>query len=284
MKGLKKKYIAAIAMVAISPVTSVMAWGPERPTYTMEKPASAATFNSITDNPELGDERNFVRIAEKGASGVFGDEITIEPGKEYEVYIGYHNDAATNTNDTGVGIAQQVRLASTFPATVKSGDRVTVAAVISASNTNPKKVWDEAYMTAAKDVKLSYVSGSAKIYNGWAINGSVLPSSLFTEEGTYLGVGKLDGIVYGCAEYSGHVIYTIKADGEEVPEVPEVPAELPHTGPAEIAMAIAIVLGICGGSFYLYRSKKALQKATDSINGGNIDPKDLDDESEKDEK
>ena len=38
-------------------------WGPERQTYTMEVPADIATFNSITDNPTLVDERKFVRVA-----------------------------------------------------------------------------------------------------------------------------------------------------------------------------------------------------------------------------
>lgn len=259
MRKINKKYIAALVAMSMAPVSSAMAWGPERPTYTMNNPASSATFNSITDNPVLGDERNFVRIAEKGANGEFGDEINIEPGKTYEVYIGYHNDAATNTNETGVGIAQQVRLSSTFPNTMKAGERAMVSAMITAVDTTPDKVWDEAYMTASTNVKLSYRASSAIIYNGWDINGSVLSTDLFTEKGTYLGVKKLDGLVYGCAEYSGHVIYDIMVE--------EIPAELPKTGPAETAMAIAIILGISGGCFYLYRSKRMLQKVTDSVNG-----------------
>ena len=268
MRKINKKYIAALVAMSMAPVSSAMAWGPERPTYTMNNPASSATFNSITDNPVLGDERNFVRIAEKGANGEFGDEINIEPGKTYEVYIGYHNDAATNTNATGVGIAQQVRLSSTFPNTMKAGERAMVSAMITAVDTTPDKVWDEAYMTASTNVKLSYRASSAIIYNGWDINGSVLSTDLFTEKGTYLGVKKLDGLVYGCAEYSGHVIYDIMVE--------EIPAELPKTGPAETAMAIAIILGISGGCFYLYRSKRMLQKVTDSVNGtDNIEtPKD----------
>ena len=35
-------------------------WGPDRRTYTMTTPAKYAVFNSITDNPNYGDERNFV--------------------------------------------------------------------------------------------------------------------------------------------------------------------------------------------------------------------------------
>lgn len=263
MKRIKRIAVATLAVFATVPSASVMAWGPERTTYTMESPAPSAVFNSITDNPTIGDERNFVRIAEKDSGTTFGDEIKIEPGKEYEVYIGYHNDAATSTNATGKGIAQQVRLSSTFPNELKAGERGSVSAIISAYNTTPEKIWDEAYITADKDVTLSFKAGSAIVYNGWGINGSVLSQDLFTEKGTYLGVDKLDGIVFGCAEYSGHVIYVLKVN--------EVSKEIPHTGPVEVAMAIAIAVGLGGGLFYLYRTRRTLKKVTDSVKGNNID-------------
>lgn len=40
-------------------------WGPERPLYSLQETADHAVFNSMTDNPAIGDERDFVRIAEK---------------------------------------------------------------------------------------------------------------------------------------------------------------------------------------------------------------------------
>ena len=110
----------ATIIAAMLPI-QVFAWGPERPTYTMANPADHVTFNSITDNNVLGDERNFVRVAEAGASGTFKDEIEIKPGKEYEVYIGYHNNASASLNTTaqgGVGIALDTKLSTQFPAKV----------------------------------------------------------------------------------------------------------------------------------------------------------------------
>ena len=94
---------SVIIMAAIVP--TVHAWGPERPTYTNESPSDHVTFNSITDNIAIGDERNFVRIAEAGINYELVDTLAIEPGKEYIVYIYYHNNAASNLNSTGVGIA-----------------------------------------------------------------------------------------------------------------------------------------------------------------------------------
>ena len=86
------------------------AWGPERPTYTWQTPADHVTFNSITDNPSIGDERNFVRIKKYGTEEKYRDSIDLEVGAEYEVGIWYHNDASANLNASGKGVANNVRL------------------------------------------------------------------------------------------------------------------------------------------------------------------------------
>ena len=64
----------------------------------MESPADYATFNSITNNNQIGDERNFVRVREKGV-GNFRDSAVIEAGKRYTVQIFYHNNAKSSLND-----------------------------------------------------------------------------------------------------------------------------------------------------------------------------------------
>ena len=102
--------LLTIAAILVTPMHSVAAWGPERPTYTNESPASYATFNSITNNVAVGDERNFVRIGEAGSTDPYVNEIEVVPGKEYEVYIYYHNDAASNTNETGFGMATSTKV------------------------------------------------------------------------------------------------------------------------------------------------------------------------------
>ena len=95
MKQLKKQLLAlglAAALTAVLPLAGVSAWGPERPMYTNAEPADHATFNSIIDNPVFGDERDFVRIVEKDAGETYSSDITVEPGKQYEVIILYHNN------------------------------------------------------------------------------------------------------------------------------------------------------------------------------------------------
>ena len=43
--------------------------------------------------------------------------------------------------------------------------------------------------------------------------------------------------------------------------------EIPSTGPLEIIMAIIIILGICGGGYYFYRSRKTLNKVEATAKG-----------------
>lgn len=277
MKHTKIKILSLslAALVSLSLATPTLAWGPERPTYTNQNPADHAVFNSIVDNAAVGDERDFVRIVEKDTGNEYVSELEIEAGKQYEVYIYYHNDASETFDDTAhgyVGVARDVRLASAFPHELKAGERQAVTGKITASNTDPLAVWDEAYITAKEAMTLHYVTGSAKIYNGWGVNGSVLSTSLFSTEGTFLGLNELNGIILGCAQYSGQVVYTIETrsvanETPTTPTNPDVPSELPETGPAEIVLAVVVVLAVVAGIVYYVRSNKAVRKTTKSAKG-----------------
>ena len=212
-RNIIKSTSAVIAVLAatciVQSILNVSAWGPDdRDTFTLEQPAPHPTFNSITDNPILQDERNFVRIREAGV-GNFGNEVQLVPGKEYEVYSYFHNNAASNLNTSGKGIAQGVRMKSQYPSIVKPGERAMVSSEITATNTIPTSVWDEAYMTTTSTVALRYVQASAVIHTEGAADGRVLSTDLFSSTGTYLGYNILDGLLPGCAEYSGYVVYRL---------------------------------------------------------------------------
>ncbi len=191
-------------------------WGPDRTTFTWDNPAPYATFNSIIDNPQLGDERNFVRIREVRDGSEFGDEVQLEMGKTYEVYIYYHNNAdGHEVGQTAIGIADGAAVKSSFPATVKKGERATVTGTIFASDTDPLEVWDGAYMTATRDLYLRYVPGTATIHNGGALDGqSIGPDYLFGD-GALLGYNKFSGILPGCNQYAGYITYQIFADAPD---------------------------------------------------------------------
>lgn len=211
--------IATLGAISFVPSVSALVdtpWGPDRKTFTWEDPAPYATFNSITNNPQLGDERNFVRIREVADGTKFGDEVTLEMGKTYEVYIYYHNNAdAHDVGKTAIGIADGASVKSSFPATVKKGEKATVTATIFASDTNPLSVWDGAYMMPSRDLYLRYVPGTAIIHNGGELNGqSIGPDYLFGD-GALLGYNKFSGILPGCNEYAGYITYQIFADAPD---------------------------------------------------------------------
>lgn len=250
----------------------VMAWGPDRPTYTMDAPADHATFNSITDNAAIGDERDFVRIVEVDSGNTFTSELELEPDKEYAVYIYYHNDASETFNDAAhnyAGVARDTRVVSYFPDSIKAGERKQIDGIITASNADPKTVWDEAYITAKEDLTIEYVEGTARIYNQWDVNDMILPDSLFTEDGAFIGLTALNGVILGCDRYSGQIIYRLHTYPVEsdAPITPIVPNELPTTGPAEVALAVVVVLALAAGGFYWYRTHKAVKKATKKARG-----------------
>ena len=209
--------LIATLSVSLTTLVSASAWGPERATFTMNSPATYPTFNSITDNPTIGDERDFVRVGEINADVTsMKNEIEVVPGRQYLVYIYFHNNASATFNDSAhnhSGVAVRTRMSSAFSTVLTPSEKGTISATITADNTNPLSVWDEAYMTTKTDKTfLHYVPGSAKIYNDWKANGSVMPSSLFTKEGTLVGLNALNGVIPGCEEYHGIVTYVLQAE------------------------------------------------------------------------
>lgn len=298
------KILTLTMLLALAPFKA-QAWGPERVTYTNEVPASRAVFNSITNNAAVGDEREFVRIREKNSGKKFtadakDEGFLVEPGKTYEVYIYYHNDAASNTNETGAGVATDVRMNSHFTYQVTPEEPGFVNSKIMADNTTPEAVWDELKLISKEKVTLNYVANSAVIHNDWGANGMILVADkFFSNEGALLGVDSLNGVVFGCAEFSGYVTYELIADvvwtiddptcdtnpemeGCKDPEPEPEPEptcktnpemegckEMPDTGPMEIVLAAAILLGIGGGVFYLVHTRRTLAKVNDAIINGN---------------
>ncbi len=209
--------VAVLAGVLMIPA-ALLAWGPDRPTFTIEKPASYVTFNSITNNPKHGDERNFVLIRNFTDNADFSDNTKLVPGKEYEVYVYYHNNAADalNTKEYDYkGIAKDTFMKVQMPATVAAGSKARVTGTVGASNAQPKSVWDEAY--GANDtngtVALRYVPNSARITSAGAVNGqSIDLNKLTSTSGALLGYDKLDGKLPGCMQYTGYVTYRFKVD------------------------------------------------------------------------
>lgn len=204
MRRAPKRTSAVFAMIAVAVIAplALNAWGPERRTFTIEDPAPYVTFNSITNNPNVGDERNFVGIRESGTTNRWSDEMTVQNGKEYTVRMYVHNNAADNLNLVAENVTAKFNLPTE---TAKS---IQVNGFLSASNANPREVYDHATFKSDRDFNLAVVPGSI-IYenNRGTFN---LSESIFTEAGAKLGYDKMDGKIPGCFKYDGYVTFKVK--------------------------------------------------------------------------
>ena len=233
--------LAAAAVVGLSAAPAVMAWGDNsgskegRQTYKLENCNSdytdctitpslgnKITFNSITNNPNIGgDERNFVGAREntgknEGKANVWNaNEITAEDGKEYLIRIYAHNN---NPNGTK-GVAKDVTLHYTLPTT--AGTELSVQGSIDSSNATPSRVYDDVVFKSAdgRSFYLDYIEGSA-LYENNGIgkskanggNGPVkLSDDIITSKGTKIGYDALDGNIPGCFKYASYTTIRVKA-------------------------------------------------------------------------
>lgn len=207
-----KRFSALIAVVAAAVIVpaAVFAWGPTRTTFTVEKPATYVTFNSITNNPNIGDERNFVGIREVGSANVWHDNMTVKEGKEYYVRMYVHNNASENLNLVAENVTAKFNLPTN---TAKS---IQVNGFLSASNAKPAEVYDHATFNSDKNFNLAYVKNSLTYENNvFGPKGIALSESIFTSAGVKLGYDKLDGKIPGCFQYAGYVTFKVKPQVEK---------------------------------------------------------------------
>ena len=205
----------SILAAVIAPV-AVMAWGPARPSFTIEKPADYITFNSITNNPVIGgDEKDFVGIREVGSNAKWTNNMKVQNGKEYYVRMYVHNNAASNLNLVAENVVAKLNVPTT------TAKNVTVQGQISASNAKPNTVWDEATFSSDNDFNLAYVAGSALFENN-GMGTTKLPDSIVNKTGATLGYSKLDGKIPGCFQYAGYVTVKVKAQVNQPQEKTDI--------------------------------------------------------------
>jgi uncharacterized repeat protein (TIGR01451 family)/LPXTG-motif cell wall-anchored protein len=210
------KRFSALALIVAAAViipTAALAWGPNRQTFTIANPSDHVQFNSITDNPNVGDERNFVGVRDASAANTWYDSLNAESGKTYVVRMYVHNNAATSLNLVANNVTAKVNLPTT------TGTSVDITGFIDASNvgadgkSNPgafAEVYDNAKLTSNQNFNVAYVPGSLKYENNSANSPYMLPESIFTSAGAKLGYNQMDGNIPGCFQYSGYVSFEVK--------------------------------------------------------------------------
>lgn len=204
LQKVSKRTWAALAIVTavVAVPAGLLAWGPTRETFTMEKPAPYVTFNSITNAKNYGDERNFVTISKDGKT--YTDDITVANGEEYWVRIYVHNNAASNLKLVAKNVVAKLNVPS------QQASKIQIDGYVDSSNAKPKSVWDQAIFHGANNTqfKLNYVDGSAEYRNQ---KGNFKLGNGIVGNGAKLGYTKMDGEIPGCFEYSGAVFLKVKA-------------------------------------------------------------------------
>ena len=280
MKTIKKAFVAlGMAAAAMTPVVaapSAMAassFGPQR-SYTMATQPTTTVLNSITDNNKggannakaIGDERYFVRII--GADGALEKDMTIEPGKRYNVYIFFRNDSS-DTNSFATGTKMSVSI----PQTIKKGETGDLRATITSDNALLKSIWATAGLTASDNMKLYYKLDSnntdapdAMLWNQYNnTSGIAMPTSLFTSAGALLGMSSpLEGSVRGGDNNAGSVTFTLMT---EAWDGSSTPSSTPATGPTEVLIGIASVLAVGGGAGAWFMTRRSATKALRQAKG-----------------
>jgi hypothetical protein len=180
---------------------SVYAQDVSRPTFTWAKPAGYVTFNSITNNPSVGDERKFF-LARPLAGNDYVDNLKVTDNEEVVLRAYYDNDAAANYKLE----AKNVRVRIDMPAITAKSSSAT--AYILSDNAKPTVVSDSTGFSADQPFNLVYEPGSAQLWNN-ALRGFKLSDSIISQQGTIIGYNKLDGVIQSGPQYSGYV--TIKA-------------------------------------------------------------------------
>ena len=212
-RSTRSKLIAVglVAGTVLIPAAVLAGWGPTRPTYTWAHPADHITFNSITDNPVVGDERPFLAGKVTGASGNVVDPIAVHDNDEVQLRVYFHNNAAANLNL----VAHNTRVRVFLPTGAASAHTFATS-FISADNATPKLVSDTVDFNGAQPFTLAYEPGSAQLWNN-VFNGAQLSDSIVTSSGALVGFNSINGDVPGCGQFSGYVTIKVRVHMQTTP-------------------------------------------------------------------
>lgn len=204
--------ILGTAVAGAAVVYAAANWGPSRPTFTWANPATYVTFNSITDNPSYGDERQLLEARDANAStSTYAKQMAVTDNEEVVLEAYFHNNAASNLNL----VAKNTQMKFTLP--TASATNIDPTAYISADNATPSQVWANVELTNSQPFTVSYVPGSAQLWTNY-VNGAQVNDSI-VNGGALIGTNGTDGKVPGCAQFSGYV--TIRVRVHVTPPAPQ---------------------------------------------------------------
>lgn len=175
-------------------------------------------FNSVINHPKYGNEKEYVHIRILGEDRWCRSLILIA-GKKYEVDIYIRNDADPTFNTKqkkNKGVALNSKVSVDMPCEILNNKEERIVVRIMCDN-EKKECVDAVVLKSLhnQNYRLHYVSDSSKIINKWKANNSILPPSLFSKEGTLIGLNGLNGVIPGGDEYTIHVRFVFEVQSLE---------------------------------------------------------------------
>lgn len=180
-----------------------------------------AVFNSVTDNPDYGDETKFLTITDLTKNKTYREgTVTLVPGRQYQVQVFYRNDSTYekgylfNTSRTAEGAYLYVDM----PYEIAPGSIAYMNATISAENTLPLTVSAGLNLTSDYGISLEYMDGSASHQRNGGDDIEAVDYEYLFRDGVSLGDVK--------SQVFGTITFTIRAVADDS----IVAAELPNDG------------------------------------------------------
>ncbi len=196
------------AAIVFIPGVALASYGPDRPTIEYTGPgtpgADHVVFNSFTNVPNVGDERQFFHGQVVG-TGSYSDPVQADIGDEVLVRVYVHNNADSSLNESGEGVAVNTRVRVELPTVVSNDQQAT--AFISADNAQPQEIFDTINIVSDQAYRLDYIQGSANIRTNFI--DQALSDDL-VDGGVQIGHDSLDGTQNGCFEYAAYVTFRVK--------------------------------------------------------------------------
>ncbi len=227
--------IAGLTLLISTPIVvkTFAEFYPDRPAFDYNKPCNpddgdiydrcgsltGPVFNSFINTPSYGDERAFLdaRRSDQTASGSYKNVLSDVTGgsKEVVVRMYIHNNANQSTNESGLGIARNTTVKVALPSGTSQALRA--RGYISASNA--ASVEDTVDFTAGEEFSVSYVPGSAILYDNDNFAGGVTLGDSIVTSGTQIGSDALNGNMKGCFEFEAVVQIKVKVTPKANPNV-----------------------------------------------------------------
>ncbi len=189
-------------------------YGPARTMYTNRHPAAVPAINSIRDNAVLGNERAFTRIRIADSGQKFGIKTKIYPGETYELFMFFGNACSPSKKEKGTIKGLRARM-SVPGGTLKPGELRSFQGMFLTDNTDPSRVWSDAYFWVESPVYFHYVRDSLKLILKGDKEHPILldPVRFFSAKGLQIGYDeRLNGeLPCNDEDAGGYLVFRLKA-------------------------------------------------------------------------